>query len=97
MPVSQAVCFKPAQTDVFQVAFGVLWHKWLNQGSWKNESLSGPFSVVHPSSGVKFPDQEPQVAILGTQCVVTVEDTTGKVWYFAQDASSDAFGVNQLP
>ena len=97
MPVSPAVCFKPAQTDVFQVSFGVLWHKWLNHGSWKNEALTGPFSVVPVTRGVKPADAEPQVAVLGTQCVITIEDEQGKVWYFAQDARSDTWGVNELP
>jgi hypothetical protein len=97
MPVSQAVNFKPGQNDVFQVSFGVLWHKWLRGGGWGNESLTGPFSVVPITSGVKLPDQEPQVAILGTQCVVTVQDEAGSVWYFAQDASSSGWGVNKCP
>ena len=97
MPVSQAVTFKPQQTDVFQVSFGTLWHKWLAGGSWQNEALTGPFSVVAPTRGIKLPDQEPAVAVLSTQCVVTVEDSSGRAWYFAQDASSPAWGVNELP
>lgn len=97
MSVSRAVNFKNGQTDVFQVSFGTLWHKWLTAAGWHNEALTGPFGVVPPAKGLQLPAQEPQVSILGNQCTVTIEDAAGKVWYFAQAATSDGWGCNQLP
>ena len=97
MPVSQAVTFKPGQTDVFQASFGTLWHKWLTASGWRNEALTGPFAVVAPASSVKIPDQEPQVSILGDQCIVTIEDSNGRAWYFAQASTSPRWGVSEMP
>ncbi len=97
MPVSQAVNFKPGQTDVFQVSFGQLWHKWLQADGWHNECLTGPFSVIPNTTGVKLPDQVPMVSVLGSQCTVTVEDTAGRGWYYAQDAKSVEWGCNPMP
>ncbi len=98
MAVSPAVTFKPGRNDVFQVSFGVLWHKWLDGQGWHNECLTGPFSVIPITSGVKpAAGQAPQVAILGSQCIVTIEDEAGSVWYFAQDAAGVGWGVNKLP
>lgn len=97
MSVSRAVNFKPGQNDVFQVSFGTLWHKFLTAGGWHNEALTGPFGVVAPARGLHLPDQEPQVAILGNQCIVTIEGPDGRVWYFAQTADSAGWGVNELP
>jgi len=97
MPCSPAVTFKPQQTDVFQIAFGVLWHKWGRPGGWSNEALTGPFSVVAPTRVLKLADQEPMVAVLGSQCNVTFEDAAGRVWLLAQDATSNQWGVVELP
>ena len=97
MPVSQAVSFKPAQTDVFQVSFGTLWHKWLTGGQWQNEPLTGPFSVNPYTRAVKVPDQTPEVAVVGTQCIVTIEDASGRAWYLAQDQTMTEWGANELP
>ena len=97
MPVSQAVTFKPGQTDVFQASFGTLWHKWLTASGWRNEALTGPFAVVPVASSVKIPDQEPQVSILGDQCIVTIEDSNGRAWYFAQASTSPRWGVSEMP
>ena len=99
MPVSQAVSFKPAQTDVFQVSFGTLWHKWLHDGQWNNEPLTGPFSVNPFTRDVKLPDQSPAVTVIGTQCIVTVEDSAGRAWFLAQDETfpPGQWGVNELP
>ena len=98
VPVAtQAVTYKPGQTDVFQVNYGVVWHKWLQAVGWGNEQLSGPFSVIPITKGVKFPDQACQVAILGTQCVVTAVDEAGRIWLFVQDAKSDGWGISQAP
>ena len=97
MGVSQPVTFKPGQTDVFQVNYGVVWHKWLQGYQWGNECLSGPFSVSNFTKAVKFPDQTPQVSILGTQCAVTAVAEDGRVWLFAQDAKSDTWGISEAP
>ena len=92
-----AVSFKQGQTDVFQVNYGVVWHKWLKAEGWGNEQLSGPFSVNPTTKGVKFPDQNCQVSILGTQCIVTAVDEAGRIWLFVQYASQDTWGVAQAP
>ena len=97
MPVSQAVSYNPGRSDVFQVSFGTLWHKWLTNGAWHNEALTGPFGVCAPARGTKLPDQRPSVAILGNQCIVTVEDAGGRGWYFAQNSGATAWGVNEMP
>ena len=97
MSVSRAVNFKAGQTDVFQASFGTLWHKWLTSVGWYNEALTGPKAVVPPTTGINIPDQVPQVQVLGTQCTVVVEDSAGRAWYFAQDASKSTWGVNALP
>jgi hypothetical protein len=97
MPVSEAVTFNPGRSDVFQVSFGTLWHKWLTNGAWHNEALTGPFGVAVPARGTTLPDQRPSVAILGNQCIVTVEDTAGRGWYFAQNTGSPDWGVNEMP
>ena len=95
--VSPVVNFKSGQADVFQVSGGNLWHKWLASGQWHNECLAGPLGGVAVKAAVTIPDQPPQVAVLGGQCIITVEDSTGKVWYLAQAASSSGWGVNALP
>ena len=97
MAVSPVVNFKPGQADVFQVSGGNLWHKFLFAGQWHNECLAGPLGGVAVKSPVTIPDQVPQVAVLGGQCIITVEDSAAKVWYLAQAAASSGWGVNALP
>ena len=96
MPVSPAISFKSGQTDVFQVSGGNLWHKWKVGTAWLNECVAGPVGGVSKATAT-FPDQEPKVSILASQCLVTVEDSAGRVWYFAQAVSSGSWGVNELP
>jgi GH25 family lysozyme M1 (1,4-beta-N-acetylmuramidase) len=96
MAVSPAVSFKPGQTDVFQVSGGVLWHKFLTSGGWNNEGVAGPGGGVAGAT-VTLANEPPQVALVNGQCVVTCEDTAGKVWYFAQSADAVNWGVNELP
>lgn len=98
MPVSAAVTFNPGRTDVFQVSFGTLWHKWLIDGEWHNEAITGEFGVAvsspgHPI-GIVLPDQSPAVAVLGNQCIVTVEDSTGRAWFFVQQSGQPGWGVD---
>jgi len=97
MSVSPAVTFNPGRTDVFQVSFGMLWHKWLDSSGWHNEVLAGGFSQIPVTRGVHLNGQQPQVAILGNQCIVTIEAEDGRVWYLAQTAGDVGWGVNELP
>lgn len=90
--LSPPVQFKPGQIDVFQVTDGVLWHKWLISGKWGNENVAQEAKV-----GPSFPDQEPKVAIIGGQILVTAEDDDKNGWYFAQSADKGGWGANQLP
>jgi hypothetical protein len=94
MPVSQAVSYRAGQIDVFQVAGGALWHKWDQSGKWANESVTAAAGLNPQPS---FPNQTPAVVILGSQCIVTVEDSGGRAWFFAQNASGGGWGVNELP
>lgn len=100
MPVSQVIQFKPNQQDVFQVSLDTLWHKWMLPGKgWNNENVG---EVALDPSGKpvtlpKFPDQIPMVTVLNGQVLVTVQDSTGKAWYFAQSSNVDGWGVNELP
>ena len=96
MPVSPAISFKPGQQDVFQVAGGNLWHKFLVEKGWRNECIAGPMGGVARITAT-FPDQVPQVSVLGGQAVVTVEDSNKRVFYFAQGPKSASWGVNELP
>lgn len=82
------------QTNVFQVKNTKLWHKWRldGQDNWGNEDVG---ALAGPSSGANFPDQEPKVTVSGTLIRVTVEDSSGHVWYFAQNAGP--WGTNELP
>lgn len=93
---SPAVTFRPSQVDVFQVAGGVLYHKWQdNGGAWNNEAVAGPgggASTVH----VTVAAVAPEVAILGGACWVTVEGTDGLVYVFAQ-GSTGGWGAARLP
>jgi hypothetical protein len=93
MGVSPAIP-STGQMNVFQVAFGVLWHKWTQGGGspWGNESVTGVAGV-----DVTFPDQVPQVVVAGGQIIVTVEDFNASVWYFAQDEGTAGWGVAELP
>ena len=92
MPVSPVFSYRANQRDVFQVSANALWHKWEIGSKWYNENV-GFVAGVGP---VQFPNQVPQVTILGGQCLVTVEDSTGHVYYFAQGVSGP-WGVNELP
>jgi hypothetical protein len=97
MGVSQTVSWKSGQTDVFQVSEGTLWHKWLLGGNWSNEGISGPSGGTSEGSIVAtFPEQVPQVAIVGGQCYVTVEDQSGRVREFNQ-GSDDTWWAAELP
>lgn len=88
--------FKPGLQHVIQVAGGVLYNKWRNSaGKWTNEAVAGP-SGGSSKITATFVGQ-PQVAMAGKQLVVTVEDSRGFVFYFAQDVNSSTWGVNQLP
>jgi hypothetical protein len=91
MPVSPTVMFPAGQLNVFQVAGGILWHKTNWQGAWNNENV-GAASGVNPN----FPNQIPQVAVIGGQIMVTVEDNNSRVWYFAH-STTGGWGVNELP
>jgi hypothetical protein len=97
-PVMQTApfAFKPGQQDVLQVSFGTLWHKWNVAGRWYNEPISNLSGGV---SGAKLtiPDQLPQVAVINGQCVVTIEDATQTVYYFAQSVNAGGWGVQALP
>ena len=96
VPVSPAISFKLNQQDVFQVSGGTLWHKWLGAGTWYNEAVCGPSGGASKARAT-FPDQTPQVAIIGNQCVVTVEDSSNGCWYFAQGTTTGTWGANRLP
>lgn len=82
------------QDNVFQVAGNALWHKWrlAGQTNWGNENVG---VVAGPSAGASFPNQVPSVNVTGANIKVTVEDATGKAWWFEQDGA--AWGVNELP
>jgi hypothetical protein len=84
------------QQDVFQVSGGTLWHKWLGAGTWYNEAVCGPSGGASKARAT-FPDQTPQVTIIGNQCVVTVEDSSNGCWYFAQGTTTGTWGANRLP
>ena len=101
VPVSPALTFKPGQADVFQIAGGVLYHKFLitfnNTPTWFSEQLCGPNSVIAVTRGLTLPDQTPQTSIIGDQMTVTAEDAGGHAWYWAETRTSDTWGVNELP
>lgn len=93
MAVSPIIEFKPGQLDAFQVAGGVLWHKWARAGKWTNEAVQLP-AGFGPVTGT------PEVAIIGGACWVTVEDASGKACAFVQTASgtgSSAWANQPLP
>ena len=94
------ISFKAGQLDVFQVNNGFIWHKWNVGGNWYNECLGGPFGGN--ASGTQNTKATftgtPQVSFeYGVAVELTVEDSTGYVWYFVQQATSGAWGYNKLP
>ena len=90
--VSQTVSSTPGQLDVFQIKGGALFHYWkANAPGWGVES-------INERTGCKatFPEQVPQVVVLDGQVMVTVEDSGGNAWYFAQTSGQKDWGVNAL-
>jgi hypothetical protein len=86
---------RPGQLDVLYVRDGTLFHDWIfvGQGSWGSESLQG-----RTGQTVKFPDQQPQWSVQDGQLWVTVQDTYGNTWAFAQTVpNGSGWGVNELP
>jgi hypothetical protein len=94
MGVSDAISWKGGQTSIFQVAGGVLWHKWSQVvGRWSNENVNSRAGVT-----VILKDNRPSVARLGNQIIITVERASdSRVFYFAQSEDSADWGVNELP
>lgn len=97
MPVTQAVNYHSGTWNhVFQQSNGSLWHKFQDTtGAWHNECLGGPTGGV-TNTKTTFVGQ-PQVAIINSQCCVTIEDNNTRAWYFAQTSGSPTWGVNELP
>jgi hypothetical protein len=97
MPVTQAVNYHAGTLNhVFQQSGGSLWHKYQDMtGAWHNECLGGPNGGV-ANAKATFVGQ-PEVAVINSQCCVTVEDNSNRAWYFAQTSGSSTWGVNQLP
>jgi hypothetical protein len=93
MPVSPVTVFNNLQ-HVFQISYGALWHKWFD-GEWKNEVITSPLGGASKINLV-IPDQNIGLAIVGNQLVVTVEDQTKRVYYFAT-GTNGGWGVNELP
>lgn len=94
--------FKSGQKDLFQVSQGVLYHKYESDvnGKWFSEVLAGPSGGTAFKPSLTFPTQTPQYTIAGGQILVTVEDSRGYVFLFAQNISGSSaatWGVNQLP
>lgn len=94
MAVSPLVSFKTGQVDVFQVSDSTPWHKWeLTPGAWSNEDLA---TAAGLSTEVAFPDQVPQVSIIAGTLYLTLEDSEGNAYVFAQ-GQEGGWGVNKLP
>ena len=94
--------FKSGQKDLFQVSQGVLYHKYESDvnGKWFSEVLAGPSGGTAFKPSLTFPTQTPQYTIAEGQILVTVEDSRGYVFLFAQNISGPSaatWGVNQLP
>lgn len=94
VPVSPAVEYN-SQQHVFQTSYGALWHKWWHAGVWKNEVLTSPLGGITNTKMV-IPDQTPQVSIISSQLLVTVEDQTKRVQYFALNGAGQ-WGIVELP
>jgi len=97
MAISQVITdFKPGLQHVFQIAGGVLYHKWRNTaGKWSNEVIAGPQGGTSKITA-KFVG-EPKTAVAGNQLVITAETDNGAAFYFAQGVSGTSWGVVQLP
>jgi hypothetical protein len=80
MAVSQAVSYRPGQTDTFQVSDGALWHHYVGSLGQATESLG---AVAKVPAGTNFVGQ-PGVSVIGGPYIVTVEDSAGHAWWFAQ-------------
>jgi hypothetical protein len=94
--VSQTVQFKPGQVDMFQVSSGILFHKWHDAAGWHTEEIAGPTGGV--STVVEtFNVAPPGVSVLSGACMVTVEATNDRVFFFEQAANSATWGAAELP
>ena len=92
--------FTPGTKHLFQVHQGTLYHKYEadSNGKWGNEILAGPSgNGVALKIGITVPDQVPQYVVVNNQILVTIEDSRGFVFMFAQNVGAAAWGVNQLP
>lgn len=96
MAVSPVIPFT-GSNHAFQVSDNVLWHKW---------NIGGPAPQnenVAASAGVPptFPDQTPQVSVIGNQLTVAVQDSSLRFWYFAGTPTGTnnalKWGAQQLP
>ena len=101
MPVSAPIEFKNIQ-HVFQTSFGVLWWKRFEGGKWVNEILCGPSGTTASTVNDVIPNQPINPVVLNGQLLVTVENSTTNVLYFALSAgqptpTSWTWGVNLLP
>ena len=91
MAVAAPISFG-GQIHVFQAAGNTLYHKWTNgNGSWFNENLFGAAGI----GLVPLPNQLPGVSVINSQLQVTVEDNTGRAWYFVYLGTR--WGVSELP
>jgi len=90
--------FKPGMKHLFQVAQGNLYHKYESDsnGKWANEIVAGPANAISKVA-ITVPDQTPQYVIVNGQILVTVEDSRGFVFMFAQDVNGTGWGAIQLP
>lgn len=92
VPVAAPIVFA-GQFHVLQVNGGHLWHKWSADGAnWGNEDVFKAAGVGQPALST----QVPGVTVSSTNLLVTVEDSTGKGWFFKQPAGA-AWGVSALP
>lgn len=92
---SAPISFKPGQTDVFQCN-GIWYHKWIDAEGLHNEDVLANNDSGKPITGITFPPQTPQMAVIGNQLVGTAEDSNKMVWYIAQGLNDGSWGVLQL-
>lgn len=78
MAVSPVIPFT-GSNHAFQVSDNILWHKWNVGGPGVQNENVAQAAGVPPT----FPDQTPQVAIIGNQLTVAVQDVNLRFWYFA--------------
>jgi len=99
--ISALYTTKPGQRDIFQAREGDLLHWWsVNGGQWLPEILAGPAgNGVATKTAVTFPDAVPEVAVVGGEITVSIEDVALNPWTFAQAISgpgSTSWGVNEI-